>query len=360
MRNTKSILQNYYFEKNKYDLTNSNNKDVMWDVFDINFEQIITKEINNFRRNGLTCGIEIGLLQSDRQNIINKKILPQIYDEEYSKTLIKRFKNLKKMINNDEFILSNIECNIGNPQYCIFDNIKLNTNDLYSIYDTWQITRFFNSYNEKIILEIGGGFGGLANKIINNFKNCKYISIDLPETLILQHFYLSELYPDKKILRYNDIINCENVIEFDILLLPPFELDVLNTFKFDLIIQTRGFSEMKHDIIKKYFEIIHKNIKDDGILFLGCERYVTYRGEKIVRIRDYPFDDNWNIIISQPSWLATHGHDFLLKRTCSPIFKFTEIIKSFPLISPPPGPITYNYNLNKWIENNKMVDDDIL
>jgi hypothetical protein len=334
----------------------------MWDVFDVKFEETINKDLLNFRRNGLSCGIEVGLLQSDRHKIINKEIeLKLNYDNEYSDILTNRYKNLCDLIDNEEFIISNIECAIGNPQHCLYKNQKLNTNDIYNIYDVWNITRFLNNNSEmKMILEIGGGFGGLANKVINNIDNCKYISVDLPETLILQNYYLSELHPNKKIVRYSDIKDFKNIPNFDILLIPPFDLSILENYDFDLIIQTRGFSEMKHSVIKSYFDVIQNKLKENGLLYLGCERYVTYRGEKIVRIRDYPFDDNWNIILSHPSWLCTHGHDFLLKRSMSPIAKFTETIKSFPLVSPPPGPISKNYNLNKWIENNKMIEADIL
>jgi putative sugar O-methyltransferase len=367
MNNSSIIYNHYIFEKNKYDTNNIKNKDNMWDVFDSHFETCVQTDLINFRKNGLTCGIEVGLLQSERINIINKTILSQIYDISYSNILIRRFHNLFELINDSEFIESNIECNIGNPQYCLYEMVsarqtyKLNTNDLYNIYDIWQITRFNSHLNDhQIILEIGGGFGGLANKVLKNFKNCKYISVDLPESLILQHYYLNNLYPNKKILRYKDILDFGNIPDFDILLLPPFDLDILNYFKFDLVIQTRGFSEMKYSIIQKYFDIIQKNIKEDGILYLGGERYVTYRGEEIVKLKKYPFDDNWNIILSQPSWLATHSHDFLLKRNTNPLFKITEIIKSLPSVSPPPGPISSTFNVNKWISDNKMVESHIL
>ena len=143
MNNNSNIIDHYTFEKNKYDINNIKNKDNMWDVFDSHFETCIHSDLINFRKNGLTCGIEIGLLQSERNNIINKIQLPQTYDNDYSKILIRRFQNLFELINNPEFIESNIECVVGNPQYCLYEMdmdstnhaYKLNTNDLYNIYD---------------------------------------------------------------------------------------------------------------------------------------------------------------------------------------------------------------------------------
>lgn len=356
-----SLMNYYHFEKTLYNEENNKNKDNMWDIFDKTYENIMIHDIDNFRINGLTCGIEVGLLQSDRNSLLGYAHLPQEYSSKYSSILIKRYKNLYKLIGNKTFIKENIECEIGNPQFCNYNDIKLNTNDLYNVYDLWQITRFLPHKQNMTILEIGAGFGNLANKIIKNTKNCKYISIDLPETLVLQHYYLSKVYPSLKIVRYKDIIIADGVIpDFDILLLPPFDLTILKNITFDLIIQTRGFSEMKFSVIKKYFDIIQRNLKHNGFLYLGAERYITYRGEEKIGIRNYPFDDNWNIIISQPAWLTTHGHDFLLERVNKSKYKFTEIIKSFPSVSPPPGPITKDYNIKKWIENNKMPDTDIL
>ena len=91
---------NFYNQYNNLD-----NKDNMWNVFDSNYEEIIKSDLINFRNNGLTCGIEIGLLQSDRNKILNNKYkIPIIYDEDYTKILIKRYNNLLKLIDDENFI----------------------------------------------------------------------------------------------------------------------------------------------------------------------------------------------------------------------------------------------------------------
>jgi hypothetical protein len=212
----------------------------------------------------------------------------------------------------------------------------------------------------KIILEIGGGYGGLANKLINNFSQSKFLLIDLPENLLLQYYYLTNLHPTKKIYFINTKEELNTIKNYDVLLLTPFNCStIIDDIYFDIIIQTRGFGEMNRISVNDYFHLIQKNIKEGGILYL-VERYVGYRGEEVMRIRDYPFDKKWSTILSHPTWLSSHGHDFLLERTTNAKYDFTEVIKSLPLISPPPDPITKNYNIMKWTQDNNFPDKDFL
>jgi putative sugar O-methyltransferase len=337
------------------------NSDDMWNIPEIINNKSIKNDIQNFRNNGLTCGVEVGLLYTDRKNTIEKKIKNNIlYDEEYQSILVKRFDNLCTLINDPKYVTKNLECEVGNPQYCVHNSMKLNTNDLYNIYDCWQATRLINAPCENV-LEIGGGFGGLSNKLLNNLPIKKLILVDLYENLLLQHYYLSSLHKNKKIIFINDANSFSSVSEFDILLVTPdFCSNILTSFKYDLIVQTRGFSEMNKSFVKYYFDIIQTQLKDDGFLYLGSERYVAYRGVEVMRIRDYPFDNNWNIIISQPTWLTTQGHDFLLKRSFKPVTPFKDIITSFPLVSPPYGPVSKKYNIEKWTQNTKFPEEDFL
>lgn len=349
------IFSSYEFEKKNYV---DNIKDKMWDVFGQKFEEV-KYDLENFRSNGLTCGIEIGLLQSDRDKILGKRIDTTIAVEE-SLSIIERYNNLITLINNKKFVDDNIECVVGNPQYTNYNDLRLNVSDLFHIYDLWQITRLINKEEVKFILEIGGGFGMLANKILKNFNNIKYISIDLPETLILQHYYLNTLHPNLKIVRYKDVLGKKiDELDFDILLLPAFDFEILFDLDLDLVINCRGFSEMSKEMLLIYFNLIHKTVNKSKYLYLGAERYMAYRGIVPVGVKNYPFDNNWSIIISQPSWMCTHGHDFLLKRDFNPIVEFTKILESFPNTTPPPGPITKNYDLESWLKNNNVPKSHI-
>ena len=59
--------------------------------------------------------------------------------------------------------------------------------------------------------------------------------------------------------------------------------------------------EMNLTTIKSYFAFIQRHINRDGF-FLNINRYEkTSVGEKI-RISEYPYDENWSVITSKPSF----------------------------------------------------------
>ena len=53
------------------------------------------------------------------------------------------------------------------------------------------------------ILEIGGGYGGIAHHLSNILGNVVYVIVDLPETLLFSAAYLSLHNPDKRVYVYN-------------------------------------------------------------------------------------------------------------------------------------------------------------
>jgi len=172
-----------------------------------------------------------------------------------------------------------------------------------------------NNFN---ILEIGGGFGSLARIILKN-KNVKYFLIDLPEANIQSNFYLQENFPDLKIFNYLDFKNKNlesEINNFDIFILPPNSIDALkekNIF-FDFIINSRSFMEMEKKTISAYFSYIQNKITIGGY-FLNINRYVKSVVGDDIYFKDYPYDNFWDVIISEKSFLQDHVHFFLTKRT---------------------------------------------
>ena len=65
-----------------------------------------------------------------------------------------------------------------------------------------RILALLSSKNRKIVLEIGGGYGGLAHHLTHLCSNVTYVIVDLPETLFFSAIYLSLLNPTKKVYIY--------------------------------------------------------------------------------------------------------------------------------------------------------------
>jgi hypothetical protein len=72
--------------------------------------------------------------------------------------------------------------------------------------------------------------------------------------------------------------------------------------------------EMNWKTINYYFDHIHRTIRDDGI-FYCVNRYEKKTSGESIKIREYPFDSRWGILLAQPSWGAPTIFEMLLART---------------------------------------------
>jgi hypothetical protein len=102
--------------------------------------------------------------------------------------------------------------------------------------------------------------------------------------------------------------------------------------KFDLFINTRSMMEMDKDIIFKYFEFIQNNISDKGYFF-NVNRYFKNTVKKPLKLIDYPYDNNWNTIISQPSFQQRHIRILLTQRSKNPKKSIQEEFKKIKKIT---------------------------
>ena len=338
-----------------------------WDIFNESYYDLISSFDNwaKFRRNGITCMLETGLYAKDRSSFIKNRTL---YDEGYSSAEVHeiklRVKELEKMIGKD-FLYKNLECEVGSPRHCTLSGHKINFDDLYNVYAAWQIYRTFKELNRKptTILEIGGGYGNLCNKLTSLFPNVKYIMLDLPETLVVQEYYLSQANPSKRLLTLSDIKNknVKSILEsdtYDVALLPAWYGPQLEQLDIDLVVNARSLGEMNVEALEYYFDIIHNSLKLEG-LFYCVNRYVFTSSQHQLKLKDYPFDEKWGFLISQPQWLQTHLHEFLAIRRADNIVDSNFILKSMSERVPPPGPVMENILSQKeWFKNNKREKND--
>ncbi len=340
-----------------------------WDLYKEKFFKILSnfKSMDSFRSNGISNMLETGLPSQDLDKVLEGLNYETTYNDIEKDDILKRFYELKIMFGDklDQIPFNNL---IGNPRKHIHkENGKLfhlNFDDLYHVYSAAQISRAYNFLEEKTkiskILEIGGGYGNLASKLKKIFPKVKYIIVDLPEVLLIQNYYLSSTFKNSKIINLIDQSNfSKNIIveeDFDFLLIP-FNIYKKLNFEFDLVINTRSFGEMPKEVLGDYFSLIQNNIKE-GALFYTTNRYVFTKSTDKNKLRDYPFDENWKMIISQPQWLQSHLHEFLLMRSTKkqdvPI-KF--ILQTFPLQTPPPGPIMPKIqSQDDWLKNQSVLN----
>jgi hypothetical protein len=166
--------------------------------------------------------------------------------------------------------------NIGNPWGYRIDGILLYEPVFEYHFQANYFNQLLSNIRNPIILEIGGGFGGLAYQIRKLNPEIKYIGFDLPENILLQSYYLASAFPDARIYTYKNSskkFDRNTIDDYDIILLPNFELPYFESSVADLIINIRSLSEMPLDTIAAYF----KEIDRIGCLYFFHENIYKQR-----------------------------------------------------------------------------------
>ena len=296
------------------------------------------KNLKNFRNNSLSFGLD-----TRSGSLKNQKLL---YEE------------IKKKHDND-FVKNNLsDKNVGNLKNCFKDGEKfIDPNALFHIDCTKEILDCINEKDFRIknICEIGAGFGSMSRILINLFKSSKLIIIDLPEANYLCGYYLLKHFPSKKFLFYSDLkgnfINQEIIKDYDVIILPAWVK--LQNLEIDVFANVRSFMEMDIHVIEDYFNTIHKLISKNGI-FLNINRYDKRTVGYPIKFDNYPYDKNWSVIVSKPTWTTSNTHTLITQRdfVISNIFAELKKIRYLRIIN--------YFKINKHLIKNILPENFFL
>ena len=110
-----------------------------------------------------------------------------------------------------------------------------------------------------VILELGGGFGGMAYYCLRDIPNVKYICVDLPENAALQAYFLKSYYPNKQIRLFGEDFESN---DFDALIIPSYGFESLSENSVDLSFNSYSLAEMGKETIENYIRLISKVTQD--------------------------------------------------------------------------------------------------
>ncbi len=146
-----------------------------------------------------------------------------------------------------------------------------------------------------VILEIGGGFGGLARQILRLVPGVRYVGLDLPENVIIQSWYLTRSLSDRRIgFDEIDKANQQDLTEVDALILPNWALADLRLSRLDVVVNVHSFGEMDCSTLEAYFAeiirlrpewIFHDNLgspRRDHIYGITATEYPPLHGYRLV------------------------------------------------------------------------------
>ena len=334
----KFMRQNYQLANNKQP---EHFKSAHWDIFNKNYDQLFDLRFawDRMLRNALTLGFNDSLLGITNQRfLLNKENLwtdlqsgdmKDLVSNNTDKKEIEEEKGLLSQIiaaTNLDFVIKNCITDVGRPIITRFKlthkgeslNASFNRHDMGDLYHAWLILSCLKHLKNSspIICEIGGGFGGLIAKIKLNVKDAKIILLDLPEVNACQSYYLSQVFNDAIILGYRDYLEKGISIldsDFDFLILPGWAAQQLPKNLVDVFVNIRSMMEMNEENLDFYFNLIQTSLKVGGI-FTCFNRYQKTVGSFENKFMFYPFDNDWEALMSQPSIFQPHIHQLILKR----------------------------------------------
>lgn len=281
-----------------------------WDHFRTDFRDnvIDPEKLRNFRSNALVAG-----MTSNRDAVTVGR---QLSERETSR-LRRAWESLVATVG-VEFARETVDGETGNPRCAVVDGVKLNHADLRLVYNAWRLGRLLPADDNPAIVEIGGGYGGLAGKLKKLWRNATILIFDLPEANAIQHWYLSELFPQATIATYEDVLarGMATVAAErpDFALLPGWCIEGLPERAADIVVNTRSFMEMNAETIAFYFRHLQRALRPGG-LFYCVNRYSKPVAGKPNRLKDYPFDARWYPVHSAPAWDQPWVHELALVRT---------------------------------------------
>lgn len=145
------------------------------------------------------------------------------------------------------------------------------------------------------IVEIGGGFGGMAYFLLKEFPRLHYANFDLPEINVVCGYYLLMALPDRKAALYGESSRPlpEVLGAHELVIYPHFTFSQISDRSADLVFNSNSLTEMDKETVEEYYRQIaritrgyffHTNHDDEKI-------YDAKLGKRHIKLSAYALPD---------------------------------------------------------------------
>ena len=143
-----------------------------------------------------------------------------------------------------------------------------------------------------VILELGGGLGGLAYALRAYFgEGATLYLVDIPETLMLQEWYLRACVPSAK-TAFKATVEPAVFQRGGINFLNAYVLDSQGV-PFDVVMNTDSMQEMTHDTVARYLEYFQRHISPRGLFYF--QNHCGHSESSVPEPSEYPLDAHWTL-----------------------------------------------------------------
>jgi putative sugar O-methyltransferase len=175
---------------------------------------------------------------------------------------------------------------IGNPFGSIVDGTFIRVGADYHHYYAQAINSLLPSSGSGTVIELGGGFGGMAYFLLRNNPRATYIDFDLPEALALASYYLLMAFPDLPVTLYGEAeLSPETLEKSRIIMMPSFEIRKMPSKTVDVAFNSYSLAEMSPQAIHEYIAELTRCAK-------GHFLHINHTQNSVVSADDFCIENN--------------------------------------------------------------------
>lgn len=208
--------------------------------------------------------------------------------------VMKRYDNLSlhKILYEPEF---------GNP-IKVYMKKRLISQDLANSIIEANVIAELKMDGAPVIAELGAGSGRLCHACVSGNVSGKYFIFDIPPALMVSQWYLSQLYPQKRIFAFrsfDDFNSIENeLMEADIAFFTPNQLEKFPSNYFDIFISISTLPEMRRDQIDLYLNLFQR-LSRRYIYLKQWKQWTNPTDGTDFSFEDYVLNSNWTTILNR-------------------------------------------------------------
>lgn len=156
---------------------------------------------------------------------------------------------------------------IGNPYGVSVDGVFIRMAAEYQHFYAQEIAGLLGPQMGGTVLEIGGGFGGMAYYLLRDNPGLRYINFDVPETIALASYYLLKSFPALTATLYGEAeITTDLVNKSDIILMPSFQFGELRDDSADVSFSSHVLTDLCPESAYEYTDQLARTTRNHILL----------------------------------------------------------------------------------------------
>lgn len=197
--------------------------------------------------------------------------------------------------------------------YQAWSGYQISPSIIYHYYYQNILRGFVGENQISTVLEIGAGNGNFPSILYHDWAPIRMILVDLPETLAVTIPFLSNLFPEAKLLMPHEAQVDGLPGDFDFAFLTVDQLELLADNSIDLAINCHSFQEMTHEQIDVYFKLVQRVCRESGFFFtanriekIPCDQhpFTVEQLDPPNRFAEYPWNPKNEVLVHEISRLT--------------------------------------------------------